>query len=206
MKTNLLALAALPALLLAADPPPVPSPDLDDAKTEAPMAKDKRDLSANAAEPTAQDIETLAKLHHDNDMEIQMGKLAKKNGASKQVKAFGDVLVRDHTLADKQLKSFAKHKSIDLTLPAPKDQLEAAEMQAAMDGMKRLEALKGEEFDREFGKMMVEDHQKAVTMVETTLGQTQSSKVQSLLNKVLPVLREHLRLAERIDEQNPSST
>jgi len=207
MKTPFLALAALPALLLATDPPAPPSPsDYKDAKTEVPVTNDERDLAKTAeGELSALELETLAKLHHDNEMEIQMGKLAKKNGASKQVKAYGDVLVKDHTLADKQLKSFAKRKNVDLTMPAPKDQLEAAELQAAMDKMKMLEGMKGEEFDREFAKMMVEDHTKAVERVETTLSKTTNAKVQSLLNKVLPVLREHLKLAEKLNSQYQSA-
>ncbi|MBK7857173.1 MAG: DUF4142 domain-containing protein [Archangiaceae bacterium] len=147
------------------------------------------------------DTECLAKLHHDNQMEQQMGALAKKNGASKQVKQFGELLIKDHGLADKQVTALAKKKNIDLTLPPPKDEAEKAEMQAAMDGMKRLETLKGDEFDREFAKMMLEDHQKAVTMVETTLKSTQDSKVQSLLNKLLPVLKDHLRIAEQVSKR-----
>ena len=181
MKTTFLAVAILPALVLAADTPLAPARD--------------------DGQPSAQDIETLAKLHHDNEMEVQMGKTAMQNGGAKQVKAFGSLLVKDHTLADKQLKSYAKRKGVDLTLPAPKDQVEAAELQAAMEGMKRLETLKGEDYDREFSKLMVEDHQKAVTMVETTLRDTQNAKVQSLLNKLLPVLKEHLKLAEQLNAQ-----
>ncbi|MBL8957609.1 MAG: DUF4142 domain-containing protein [Myxococcaceae bacterium] len=181
VKSSFLAIIAVPALVLAADAPVSP-------------AKGGSALSE-------QDVEVLAKLHHDNEMEVEMGKTAVQNGGAKQVKAFGALLVKDHTLADKQLQSYAKRRGIDLTPPAPKDQVEAAEAQAAMDGMRRLEALKGDVYDREFAKLMVEDHEKAVTMVETTLRETSNAKVQSLLNKVLPVLKDHLKLAQQLDRQ-----
>jgi putative membrane protein len=185
------ALAAVPLLLLGADEPM--QREMTDEMQKAPAGAQ--------TEPSAQDNETLAKLHHDNEMEIKMGKLAKQNGRSKQVKSFGDVLIKDHALADKQIVSYAKSNKLDLTLPAPKDSAEQAEHQARMDAMKRVESLEGEEFDREFARMMVEDHQKAVTMVETTLSATQNTKVHTLLNKILPVLKEHLRLAEDLQKK-----
>jgi putative membrane protein len=197
MKMPFLALA-LPALLLAADEPM--TEDYKDAKTEAPMREDLKEAPVADTEPSGQDIEALAQLHHVNEVEVKLGKLAKQNGKSKQVKAYGEVLVRDHTLADKQLRSFAKHKNIELTLPAAKSPEEQAEREASMDAAKRLETLKGEEFDVEFTQMMVDDHTRAVNLVQTTLTSTQNAKVHALLTRLLPVLEEHLRLARSIQK------
>ena len=226
MKKFLFAVAlALSAVVFAADPPsdtpkkteqmPQNNPstigrsDDSDAANDIPRSgsasSDTKSAqsakSADAAAPSAKDIECLAKLHHDNEMEIQMGKLAKKNGQSKQVKHFGELLIKDHSLADQQLTALAKKKNIDLTMPEPKDEAEKAEHQAAMDTMNRLETLKGEEFDREFAKMMVEDHQKAIDLIQGTLTQTTDAKVSTFLNKVLPVIKEHKRVAESLNKK-----
>lgn len=218
MKKILSALAlSLSALAFAAGPPMTDAPkkteqqpmtndpmmgrndDLD-AKTQIPR-QEPVVSQAKTLDPSAKDVESLAKLHHDNEMEIQMGKLAKKNGQAKQVKAFGDMLIRDHSLADKQVVALAKKQKLDLTLPAPKDEAEQADLQAKMDAMKRLETVTGDEFDREFAKMMVEDHRKAVAMLEGTLTSTQNEKVRTLIQKVLPVIKEHLRVAEGINDK-----
>jgi predicted outer membrane protein len=217
MKKILSALAlSISALAFAADPPMTePKKTEQQPMTNDPMMGRNDDLDAKTQiphqepvvqqaknlEPSAKDRECLAKLHHDNEMEIQMGKLAKKNGQAKQVKAYGDMLIKDHSLADKQVVAVAKKHKIDLTMPAPKDEAEQADMQAKMDAMARLETLKGDEFDREFAKMMVEDHQKAVTMLEGTLTSTQDAKVRTLIEKVLPVIKEHLRVAEGINKK-----
>lgn len=222
MKKILFAAAvAVSALAFAADPPSaepkkteqnpgINSPQMGraddiDAKTAVPqheqVASDKK---TTVTKDMSKDAECLAKLHHDNEMEIQMGQLAKKNGQSKQVKAFGDMLIKDHTLADKQVVQLAKRQNLDLTMPAPKDEAEQAEMQEAHDTMARLETLKGEEFDREFAKMMVKDHKKAIELIEGTLTSTTDGKVQGLLNKVLPVIKEHLRVAESINKKMQS--
>ena len=223
MKKLLFAAAVtVSALAFAADPPSsepkkteqnpaVNSPHMGraddiDAKTalpqHEPVASDQK--TTTATKEMSKEAECLAKLHHDNEMEIQMGQLAKKNGASKQVKAYGDMLIKDHTLADKQVVQLAKRQNMDLTMPAPEDEAEQAEMQEAHDAMARLQTLKGEEFDREFAKMMVKDHKKAIELIEGTLTSTTDTKVQGLLNKVLPVIKEHLRVAESINKKMQS--
>lgn len=45
---------------------------------------------------TAIDSETLSKLHHINQMEIQFGHLAEERAASSKVKSYGARLARDH--------------------------------------------------------------------------------------------------------------
>src|SRR4051812_15227539 len=73
--------------------------------------------AARAADaPTA--AEVLPKLHQSNQREIEMGKMAEKNGQSKQVKAYGKALVDDHTAADKKVKALAKQEKIDLPAQA----------------------------------------------------------------------------------------
>jgi putative membrane protein len=219
MKKTLVALAfAVPALALA-DPP---SADAE-RQTEAPPANGqthrptdesgsgstgmtnetgKEQHAQGSTMVTDKDKETLAKLHHINQMEIKAGQMAKKNSQNKQVKQYGEMLIKDHSLADKQITALAKKENIELTMPAPTDPSEQAERQSDMDAMSRLETLKGEEFDREFSKMMVEGHQKAIDMVQTAVRQTQDSKIQGLLNKLLPVLKEHLRVAEQISKKS----
>jgi putative membrane protein len=163
---------------------------------------------AFAAEPktqlTQKDMEALIKLHQTNQMEIEMGKLAKKNGGSKQVKSFGDVLIKDHSMADKHIVAFSKKYGVDLTMSS-KDEADKAEQQSQNDMMKRMETMKGEEFDREFAKMMVDGHQTTINLVQTTLTTTQDQPLQNLLNKLLPVLQEHLKLAQNIADTTKAS-
>jgi putative membrane protein len=213
MKKFLAALAVtVSALAFAADPPSdAPRKTEQQPTINEPTLGRADDTDARTAVPrnepvvadksAASDAECLARLHHDNEMEIQMGKLARKNSQSKQVKAYGEMLIKDHTLADKQIMQLARRQDLDLTMPAPKNETEQAEMQASMDAMKRLETLKGEEFDREFAKLMVEDHQKAIDLIEGTLTTTTDDKVRGLLNKVLPVIKEHKRTAETINKK-----
>src|SRR5260370_1309411 len=80
------------------------------------------------------------------------------------------------------------------TRAGPREEGEKAEERAKADPMKRLETMKGEEFDRDFAQTMVEGRQKAVDMVEQALTRTQDAQLHSLFAKLLPVLKDHLKL------------
>jgi putative membrane protein len=69
---------------------------------------------ASAADaPATADV--LAKLHASNQKEIAMGKLAEKNGTSKDVIKYGKMLVKDHSAADKKVVALAKKDIAEAT-------------------------------------------------------------------------------------------
>jgi len=146
-----------------------------------------------AAQPTApasihlsqSESEVIDKLHAANKLEIEAGKLAKKNAGSAQVKQFGAKLVSDHTKADQELSTLAKRNGVKLS------EVDATRVDALKD-------LKGEEFDHTFLKMMVTDHQQAIEAVEKAQGDAENKDIKALLNKTLPTLRSHEQHAEKL--------
>src|SRR5436305_3808296 len=64
--------------------------------------------------------------------EVQLGKLATKNGASDKVKSLGQMIADDHTKANDQLKSIAAKDNV--TLPTDLD----AEHKAMVDKFSKL--------------------------------------------------------------------
>jgi putative membrane protein len=56
----------------------------------------------------------LGFIHHANQGEIEMAKLAKDNSKSDQVQKFAERIIKDHEKADEDVKSFAKTHNIDL--------------------------------------------------------------------------------------------
>ena len=57
----------------------------------------------------------VMKIHKINQMEIQAGQLAQRNGSSAKVKQFGQQLVRDHQAADKKITTLAQSLGVTLT-------------------------------------------------------------------------------------------
>lgn len=134
----------------------------------------------------------LKKLHHSNQIEIEMGKLGQDKGKASDVREFGKTLVTDHTAADQKVMALAKEEAIPLpqTMPPMND-----------PAMESLKSLSGAEFDRSFAKTMVDDHKKDIATVKTALAQTADPKLKGLLKSTLPVLEKHLDIAKRLVEK-----
>jgi len=137
-------------------------------------------LAADA--PATADV--LGKLHESNQKEIAMGKMAQKNGKSKEVTTFGKTLVKDHTAADKKVLTLAKQEKVELPSPAP-----------AKEDMPM-----GAEFDASFAKSMVDDHKKDIDEVTKARDNTTDEKLKKLLGELLPTLQKHEDTAQKIVE------
>lgn len=94
----------------------------------------------------------------DNNAEIHIAKLAQDQATSPDVKRFAQMMIQDHTKANDQLKQIAATYGIQ---PDP-DKMNDKQH----DLMNRLSKLRGADFDREYIKAMVDDHQDAVDALE----------------------------------------
>jgi predicted outer membrane protein len=61
------------------------------------------------------DSDVLAKMHKTNLLEIRIGQLAQRNGASARVKSFAARLVSDHQAADQKVTALAQQMGVTLT-------------------------------------------------------------------------------------------
>jgi putative membrane protein len=141
--------------------------------------------------------QTLAKLHHENVIEIREGQLARAKGTSKEVRSYGKMLVEDHGKADKKLVALAAQKRVDIaTPPREKGTPPARDQQVT-----RLDDLKGQAFDRAFAEAAVRDHEHAVKMTKQLEEATHDGDVRRLAEQVLPMQQEHLQKARDLQSE-----
>jgi putative membrane protein len=67
--------------------------------------------------------------------------------------------------------------------------------------MDRLSGLSGAEFDREYMKQMVKDHEDAVSDFQKQSTRGKDSDIRAFAARTLPTLQEHLRMAREIDSK-----
>jgi putative membrane protein len=142
--------------------------------------------SAPEEGPPFEPTSILSKLHQTDLMEIEMGKMAEKDGNSKEVKDYGSRLVHDHTAADKRIMAFAKVEHISIATLSDKNE----EMQMKLQP--------GPEFDTDFAKQMMRDHQHDIAKVTEARDATRDIKLKGLLSSLLPVLKKHEEIAQKI--------
>jgi putative membrane protein len=140
--------------------------------------------------------------------EVKLGELAGQKAQNADVKAFGKMMVQDHTKAGDELKQIATGHNI--TPPADLDD-------DHRDKLERLSKLTGAEFDREYINMMVDDHEATVKALEDRLDKEgtdenprytakkadnpSETQVNGWAAKTIPTVRKHLDRARQLDQK-----
>ena len=138
------------------------------------------------------DKEFVSKAGMGGLAEVQMGNLAASKATSLDVKNFGQRMVTDHSKANEELQQLATAKGVALPTEL------GGEHKDAFD---HLSSLSGADFDKQYMKHMVEDHEKDVAEFEKASTTGQDSDLKAWAAKTLPTLKEHLQLAKTISSK-----
>lgn len=124
-------------------------------------------------------------------MEVEMGKYAQQNAMNPRVKSFGAMMVRDHSKANDELKSIATSKN--MALPTT---MEDKHREMMSDIQKKT----GADFDKEYIKEMVDDHEKDVEKFKKHAEKGVDPDLKTFASKTLPILLMHQDSAKKIND------
>lgn len=120
-------------------------------------------------------------------MEVMVGNLAAGKATNAKVKSLAEMMVRDHSKANDELKSWATGAAF--TLPS-----------AVEDNQKKehddLQARSGAEFDRAYADMMVRHHTETIEKFKQQASGGSDSSLKAFAEKTLPTLEHHLMEAQ----------
>jgi putative membrane protein len=115
--------------------------------------------------------------------EVKLGDLAAQNGTRADVKEFGQMMVKDHSAINADLKALASQKGV--TLPDSLD----TKHQGMVD---KLAALNGSAFDEAYISAMVKGHKMDAKAFKAESVATTDADIKSFVDKSLPVVEMHL--------------
>jgi putative membrane protein len=138
------------------------------------------------------DTEFMNKAAQGGMAEVELGKMASTKAQNAEVKQFGQQMTADHTRANNELKTLAAGKNV--TLPTDV----GAMHKATMD---KLSKLSGAEFDREYVKAMVEDHEKDVAEFQKQADSGTNADVKAFAAKTLPTLKSHFEMIKAMQSK-----
>lgn len=121
-------------------------------------------------------------------MEVMMGQLASTTSTNATVKALGEMMAKDHGMANDELKKWAS--ATGYTLPTSLN----AEQQKMHDDLK---AKKGADFDRAYTDLMVTDHKKDIAEFKKEASGGSDASLKGFATKTLPTLEHHLMESEK---------
>lgn len=120
---------------------------------------------------------------NDGKAEIILGKLAIKQGKSKEIKNFGAMMIKEHTKINDKLLLLINDKKIAVP-PFPNEK----ERQVIDDLSKR----SGSDFDKAYVAEMLDEHKKDVAGFTLETKKLQDPELKNFAIKTLPSLQNHL--------------
>jgi putative membrane protein len=138
------------------------------------------------------DIEFATEAAQGGLKEVKFGELAQQQATHDEVKQFAKRMVQDHGEANDELKEIAEGKAIELPQKLPDD---------AQRKYDELQQKSGDEFDQAYMDDMVSDHRKDVAHFQEYVDSGQDPDLTKFAAQTLPVLKQHLQLAEQTQQQ-----
>ena len=125
-------------------------------------------------------------------MEVELGRMAQEKAQRAEVKAYGAMMVADHSKANDELKALAATNNITLPTTLGEDEQEH---------VNELAKLSGADFDKKYVSMMVDDHKEDIDLFKKAAEDNETNPaVKSFAAKTLPVLQKHSDRINQIDK------
>lgn len=144
---------------------------------------------ARADDKAFNDAEFVKKAASGGMKEVAMGKLGMSMAKSADVKKFSEMIVNDHTKANKELMAAAK--AAGLAVPET----------ISADDQKHVEMIKGHtdaDFDKHYIAHMVKDHEMDVAEFTKASKEAKDPAIKEFATKTLPTLQQHLEMAKKL--------
>ncbi len=153
--------------------------------------------SRAAVGPDLDDPTIIAIFDAANTADIETGMLAAERGHSKEVRAFGAMLARDHQTVRQIGRDLAS--KLGVTPTPPKDDAAA---KAHAQAMASLRGKSGPDFDRAFLRHEAAFHKAVIDAVESTLlPAIRNEELRALVVKVAPAFEAHMIAAQGLEQQ-----
>ncbi|MDQ3280832.1 MAG: DUF4142 domain-containing protein [Acidobacteriota bacterium] len=135
---------------------------------------------------TSQDRDFLERAAEGSNAEVHIGALAPTRALRPEVKAFGQMMVTDHTAANRKLAQIAAAKRISLPTGLGEHQ----------QNFDRVVDEQLDPFDREFIRVMIGDHQQAAELFRNEAMNGTDPDLKAYAAATLPAIEAHLQHAQ----------
>ena len=141
---------------------------------------------AYAAAPGAQAFVNAAS--QDGITEVELGRIAQKNGTDPRVRDFGAQMVQDHGKANAELVALAKSKGLVVS-----SDLDAKHARM----IDELKSKSGRDFDVSYARHMSDAHTQAINLF-TEASRISDKEISTFATQTLPTLEEHKHMADEL--------
>jgi putative membrane protein len=133
----------------------------------------------------------------DNLLEVRLSQIAEQRATNPSVKQFAQRMVNDHSQLQSEWMAMAS--SNGMSVNPQLDNTDRAKVA-------QLSRLSGAEFDRAYMDLMIQNHQNAVSLLQNQGQYAQSAPVRARIANDLPLVQQHLGLAQQVGAQVGATT
>jgi len=133
------------------------------------------------------DLQFLDTMVHHHQGAVDMAKMALTKSQNEELKKFAQKIIDDQNREIAQMKDWrekwyaGKPAAMNMEMPGMGDSMKMM----MGDGMKKMEAASGKEFDLMFVDMMTPHHAGAVVMAREALTKAEHSEIKTLANQII---------------------
>ena len=151
--------------------------------------------SPNAA-AQAYDLQFLDTMSHHHQGAVDMAKVAVEKAQHPELKAFAQKIIADQNKEIAQMKDWRekwfkdKPMAMNMEMPGMNDSMKMM----TGDGMKKMEAATGNDFDLMFLDMMTPHHAGAITMSKEALTKAEHPEIKTLANQIIKAQEAEIKM------------
>jgi putative membrane protein len=154
--------------------------------------------SATESATSVSEAEIAQIVQTTNQSEIEAAQLAKKKSTNKEVLAFANHMIKDHTKMDKQNAELAKKMNVQ---PDP-NAVSTSMKTGANATLSSLQDLKGKEFDKAYIDQQVTMHKSVLENFDTTLiPNANTPELKDMLTTGRASVEQHLQHATELQKK-----
>jgi putative membrane protein len=124
-------------------------------------------------------------------LEVKLGELAVTKANMSSVKELAKMMVKDHSMANDELKNLAQRKNISLP---------TALSDKSQKTLNDLKAKRGKEFDQAYAKLMVKDHKKVLDDFKKEAEKGDDADIKAWAAGKISTLEHHLDMSQQTEK------
>jgi putative membrane protein len=160
-----------------------------DSTTAAKDANAQKMDSSVISDSIKSDTKFAVKVANGGMTEVELSKLAIAKSSNQDVTMFAQMMVKDHSKANDELKALAASKNI--TLPATIND-------DSQKTYNKLSAESGKDFDKDYSDIMVDDHKSTIDLFKKEANDGSDSAIKAWATATIPTLEHHLEMADSL--------
>jgi putative membrane protein len=160
--------------------------------TTTPTTTNPATTSPTATVQGIGDTAFVREVRTNNLLEIRLASVAAKRSTNSAVKQFAQRMITDHTAMGNEWTSLASRLRLATTSALDVNQQQV---------VSQLSSAPAADFDRQYMGTAVQFHQNAIGLLQNGSASAQSPEVRQLAAKGLPIVQQHLTLAQQIATQ-----